>query len=461
MDGPWAANLNSNVGVGAIDDPVERDADRMADQVVRNTSADHSNSGPTDRGVPETGQGLDPATRRFMEAGFGHDFSRVRVYADSQASESARSLDARAYTAGQNIFFDSPYYAPQTHQGRHLLAHELAHVVQERGSGDTGVIRRQEKPAATAAPAPSPAPAPVPSPQPAAADQGKSAKPKEEPKEKPAEPQKDAAKDLKTRVREWLDQEEFGPPLILDSYPKPPEQWRAFYSNQLWTLSKITDDTFEVLHQVTPDIKRGDVWQHVYQYYQEKEKGLDASSWQLVIQTVYTPSYTLWSSPPVSGSPWQRPIQTTLGATYAAHRPGEGGLEHQFAVTGSFFNLGSGHLDWFQNALFQYQLSSVFPVGHEFKLGGEWATAQASIYAQLAAGLAATWDENAAGQRKAYLGLLLQPGAGGQFTVNIGWLQIFVQNTVVFSYFSKTKEEGSKPISAFGIQPGIGIGGQF
>src|SRR5712692_284709 len=77
------------------------------------------------------GQPLDPATRAFMEPRFGHDFSQVRVHTDAQAGESARAVNARAYTVGHNIVFDAGQYAPETSAGRRLLAHELTHVLQQ------------------------------------------------------------------------------------------------------------------------------------------------------------------------------------------------------------------------------------------------------------------------------------------------------------------------------------------
>ena len=78
------------------------------------------------------GRPLEPSTREFMEPRFGHDFSRVRVYADGKAANSARGLQARAYTVGRDIVFGSGEYAPATTEGQRLLAHELAHVVQQQ-----------------------------------------------------------------------------------------------------------------------------------------------------------------------------------------------------------------------------------------------------------------------------------------------------------------------------------------
>ncbi len=66
-----------------------------------------------------------------MEPRFGCDFSHVRVHADARAAESARALDARAYTVGHDVVFGADQYAPKNASGQVLLAHELAHVVQQ------------------------------------------------------------------------------------------------------------------------------------------------------------------------------------------------------------------------------------------------------------------------------------------------------------------------------------------
>ncbi|WP_321963643.1 DUF4157 domain-containing protein [Paraburkholderia sp. J7] len=80
------------------------------------------------------GRPLDSATRAYMEPRFGHDFSGVRVHTDAQA---ARASGAHALTAGEHIAFAPGHYLPDTPAGRGLVAHELAHVVQQRhGRGD-------------------------------------------------------------------------------------------------------------------------------------------------------------------------------------------------------------------------------------------------------------------------------------------------------------------------------------
>lgn len=79
------------------------------------------------------GRPLDPDTHLFMELCFGHDFSQVRIHSDAKAAESARAIDALAYTVGRDVVFSSGRYSPRKRGGRQLLAHELAHVVQQQG----------------------------------------------------------------------------------------------------------------------------------------------------------------------------------------------------------------------------------------------------------------------------------------------------------------------------------------
>jgi peptidoglycan/xylan/chitin deacetylase (PgdA/CDA1 family) len=77
------------------------------------------------------GQPLDRGTREYMEQRFDHDFSAVRVHTDARAAESARAVNADAYTVGHHIAFGATRYSPLTSVGKKLLAHELAHTVQQ------------------------------------------------------------------------------------------------------------------------------------------------------------------------------------------------------------------------------------------------------------------------------------------------------------------------------------------
>ena len=80
------------------------------------------------------GTSLDAATRANLEPRFGYDFSQVRIHTDAKAAGSARDVNALAYTVGRDVVFGAGQYSPGTSAGRTLLAHELAHVVQQGGT---------------------------------------------------------------------------------------------------------------------------------------------------------------------------------------------------------------------------------------------------------------------------------------------------------------------------------------
>ncbi|HYH84993.1 MAG TPA: DUF4157 domain-containing protein [Pyrinomonadaceae bacterium] len=182
---PARASDRSGLKVGSPDDAHEREADRAAEAVMSMTGATQmASSGltqtaragatqaksradagavhdtSTTHGAHEslTGESspLPDHVRAFFEPRFGSDFSGVRVHADAHASRSARALNARAYTLGRDIVFGAGEYRPETSSGRNLLAHELAHVVQQGGSsagegGSAGLqIRRRLRGSQTA-----------------------------------------------------------------------------------------------------------------------------------------------------------------------------------------------------------------------------------------------------------------------------------------------------------------------
>ncbi len=94
------------------------------------------------------GQALDAPAQAFFEGRFRRGFGDVRIHTDRRAAESARSVGALAYTVGRDIVFGSDQYNPDTAAGRRLLAHELAHVEQQRGGRPSSreQIFRQVKP---------------------------------------------------------------------------------------------------------------------------------------------------------------------------------------------------------------------------------------------------------------------------------------------------------------------------
>jgi predicted secreted Zn-dependent protease len=193
--GEFVGGLMPKLTVGAVDDPLEREADAVAERVMRDespsvrraaapsvqrctgsgqcecdrckeeeerraTAADgtvrrHAEGdgasaggafsdaalGRVDAAVRGGGRPLGDDSRADMETRFGHDFSRVRIHDDASAAESAAMVQARAYTLGADIVFARGEYAPGTTEGRRLLAHELTHVVQQGMSAP--VVRRQ------------------------------------------------------------------------------------------------------------------------------------------------------------------------------------------------------------------------------------------------------------------------------------------------------------------------------
>ncbi|MBW7885801.1 MAG: DUF4157 domain-containing protein [Caldilineaceae bacterium] len=127
----------------------EREADRAATHVAGG-SGEHASGllpGTERQSAPAAGRDaeaapsstraggrpLDRGLRAAMEARFGHDFSQVRVHTDSRAAASAQAANAQAYTVGSHIYFAPQRYAADTPAGRRLVAHELAHVVQQQG----------------------------------------------------------------------------------------------------------------------------------------------------------------------------------------------------------------------------------------------------------------------------------------------------------------------------------------
>lgn len=125
---------------------VESARERRPLAAIASVPAQHRHAPPAD------GRPLDPVLRRRMEARFGADFAQVRLHADADAADQA---EANAYTVGERLVFDPAHYSPDTPDGQHLLAHELAHVVQQRrgGSAATGqaTLETQARTAADAA----------------------------------------------------------------------------------------------------------------------------------------------------------------------------------------------------------------------------------------------------------------------------------------------------------------------
>ncbi|HEU0202083.1 MAG TPA: DUF4157 domain-containing protein [Burkholderiaceae bacterium] len=107
------------------------------------TRAEPSAKGEATRALPKraaasTTRAHVPAWRAQLEPAFGADFSRVRLHTDASADRAARAFDARAFTRGADIYFASGEFRPETADGLALLAHELSHVMQQRGPTPVG-----------------------------------------------------------------------------------------------------------------------------------------------------------------------------------------------------------------------------------------------------------------------------------------------------------------------------------
>jgi hypothetical protein len=159
-DADGAAALHDKFVVGPSDDPLEREAERMAAGfgAATATGIRRAAVGTVPVAAPPLvatalntpGAPLDGSARTVMESYFGHDLTHVRVHVGSVAAQSADEIHAAAYTAGRDIVFGADRYQPATPEGRKLLAHELTHVLQEGRSSSarvsTVVIRRQSVP---------------------------------------------------------------------------------------------------------------------------------------------------------------------------------------------------------------------------------------------------------------------------------------------------------------------------
>jgi len=114
------------------------------EKIVQAKLADTSTASGATNGVESylntsrgAGQPLPRSSRAYFEPRLRRDLSDVRIHTDGQASQAANSISAKAFTAGKDIVFGASQYAPQTHQGQTLLAHELTHVIQQTGNGSS------------------------------------------------------------------------------------------------------------------------------------------------------------------------------------------------------------------------------------------------------------------------------------------------------------------------------------
>jgi hypothetical protein len=169
-------NLQAKLTIGCSDDPLEAEADKLAEQVTqsrgcddsitpaitampprvsrkcveceqegehentvrrkptRGTSVDVGGAAPASvhKALRGPSHALDTNCRTFFESRLGYDLSNVRIHTDPCGADSAATVNAHAYTVGQDVVFGSGRYQPSTDEGRRLLAHELVHTIQQR-----------------------------------------------------------------------------------------------------------------------------------------------------------------------------------------------------------------------------------------------------------------------------------------------------------------------------------------
>ena len=177
--------VQASLQIGAVNDPLELEADHIADQVMRmpqesviqrkcsdcekeevqrqplaNFIQKKGNSGKT--AAPNSvahqinstrggGTKMPASTKSFMENRFGTDFSNVNIHTDPRAVEMSEQIQAKAFTVGNDIYFNSGMFSPETLEGKYLLAHELTHTIQQKNQSQ---IQRQ--PAVDLRPTPRP-----------------------------------------------------------------------------------------------------------------------------------------------------------------------------------------------------------------------------------------------------------------------------------------------------------------
>jgi Domain of unknown function (DUF4157) len=152
------AEQHFGLTIGTPGDRFEREADRIADEVMRmpdgNSNAlevasshesDLAAATAASGALRDNGKPLPSTLRAFFEPRFNRDLGHVRIHTNTEAGASAQAVSAHAYTIGRDIVFAAGKYAPQTNQGRRLLAHELTHVIQQgEVPSSAATLQRQE-----------------------------------------------------------------------------------------------------------------------------------------------------------------------------------------------------------------------------------------------------------------------------------------------------------------------------
>jgi hypothetical protein len=154
---PSSCFIQPKLSINSPNDQYEKEANEVADKLMKTPFAqtgqathmlksEKPGEGKSIKNNVEhsggSGKPLPNELRRFYEPKLGYDLSNVRIHTDSVAAKSAQSINSLAYTVGNNIVFDQGQYSPGTGHGKKILAHELAHVVQQKTQSNVPAIQR-------------------------------------------------------------------------------------------------------------------------------------------------------------------------------------------------------------------------------------------------------------------------------------------------------------------------------
>ncbi|MFT5821029.1 MAG: outer membrane protein OmpA-like peptidoglycan-associated protein [Crocinitomix sp.] len=135
-----------NIAAQIVSSPVDgklNPSGRSVQRKIKSSDKRVANNNPK-KLSSSAGRRMDRKTQSFMEKGFGADFSNVRIHSDTGAAQKSEAIQARAFATGNDIYFNSGEYQPNSQTGKRLLAHELTHTIQQGASKPS--IQRQAKP---------------------------------------------------------------------------------------------------------------------------------------------------------------------------------------------------------------------------------------------------------------------------------------------------------------------------
>ncbi len=167
-DASFKSFFQAKPGINQSNDVYEQEADNVAEQVMRTSSAHQTffspsaiqrkedsnqiiSSAQTENYIASVpgGNPLRNEERSFFESRMGNDFSNVRIHTDNNANQSAKNINALAYTYGNDIVFAKNQYQPNTEEGKKLIAHELTHVMQQNNNPSKQIQAKRELDAVT------------------------------------------------------------------------------------------------------------------------------------------------------------------------------------------------------------------------------------------------------------------------------------------------------------------------